>query len=222
MTFLAFVWIKIHCGTSSFPINGNLYNVLNVFSPKGESSMKATEILMEEHRVIERVLTALEKAANRLSSGQEIPVEFFLKAADFIKGFADGCHHKKEEGVLFESLVANGMSKEAGPVAVMLAEHEQGRQFTRAMRAGAEQLQAGDQAAILKIIQNASVYAALLRQHIQKEDRILFPMADRIIPPGQQAQVTEAFEHFEQEETGEGIHEKFLGIADELENMLKA
>ncbi len=62
--------------------------------------MKATEILMEEHRVIERVLTSLEIASNRLSLGQAIPADFFLKAADFIKGFADGCHHKKEEGVL--------------------------------------------------------------------------------------------------------------------------
>ena len=184
--------------------------------------MKATEILMEEHRVIERVLTSLEKAANRLSAGQEIPISFFLKAADFIKGFADGCHHKKEEGVLFVKLVANGMSKESGPVAVMLAEHEQGRQFTRAMREGAERLQRGDTTAIPRITQNALGYSALLRQHIQKEDRILFPMADRIIPVEQQAQITEAFERIEHEETGEGVHDKYLGIANELEKMVTA
>ena len=182
--------------------------------------MIATEILMEEHRVIERVLTALEKAANHLSAGQEIPAEFFIKAADFVKGFADGCHHQKEEGILFEALVANGMSKGAGPVAVMLAEHEQGRQFTRAMRTGAERLQSGDQTAISQITQNALNYVVLLRQHIQKEDRILFPMANRTIPVEQHEKITQAFDHFEHEETGEGIHEKYLGIALELENIV--
>ena len=94
-----------------------------------------------------------------------------------MKNFADGCHHKKEEGVLFVALVENGMSKEAGPVAVMLAEHEEGRRLTCAMREGAERVQAGDQTAISQVVQNALGYATLLRQHIQKEDRILFPMA---------------------------------------------
>ncbi len=182
--------------------------------------MKATEILMEEHRVIERVLNSLEIAATRVSSGQEVPADFFLKAADFIQGFADGCHHKKEEGVLFVSLVAHGMPKETGPVAVMLAEHEQGRRFTRAMRDGAERLLAGDRAYIPQIAQNALGYVALLRQHIQKEDQVLFPMADEIIPADQHAQVAEAFDHIEHVETGEGVHEKYLSLADELEKSL--
>jgi hemerythrin-like domain-containing protein len=183
--------------------------------------MKATDILMEEHRVIERVLTSLETAAEKLSSGQPVPADFFLRAADFIKGFADGCHHKKEEGVLFVALVANGMSKEAGPVAIMLAEHEQGRRFTRAMREAAERWQAGDRASIPQVTQNALGYSALLRQHIQKEDRILFPMAERVIPLDQQAQVAEAFDRIEREETGAGIHEKYLGLAAELEKEVK-
>jgi len=182
--------------------------------------MQATEILMEEHRVIERVLFSLEKAANQLASGQAIPIDFFLKAADFIKGFADGCHHKKEEGVLFVSLVENGMPKNTGPVAVMLSEHEEGRRFTRAMREGVEQFESGNQAAVSQVVQNALAYVALLRQHIQKEDRILFPMADQVIPVEQQERITEAFEHIEHEETGEGIHEKYLGIAAALENLV--
>ncbi|HLA08413.1 MAG TPA: hemerythrin domain-containing protein, partial [Anaerolineales bacterium] len=62
--------------------------------------MQATDILIQEHRVIEKVLDSLETAANRLSAGDAIPMDFFLKAADFIKNFADGCHHKKEEGIL--------------------------------------------------------------------------------------------------------------------------
>jgi hemerythrin-like domain-containing protein len=179
--------------------------------------MKATEILMEEHRVIERVLASLEAAANRLAAGEAVPGDFFLKAADFIKGFADGCHHKKEEGVLFVALVANGMPQKAGPIAVMLAEHEEGRRLTRAMRDGATRMQAGDLTARAQVVQNALGYVTLLRQHIQKEDHVLFPMADRIIPVEQQDQVTAAFDRIEHEETGEGIHEKYLALAEELE-----
>ncbi|MEW6717556.1 MAG: hemerythrin domain-containing protein [Chloroflexota bacterium] len=184
--------------------------------------MKATEILMEEHRVIERVLASIETAARRISAGQEVPNDFFLRTADFIKGFADGCHHKKEEGVLFVALVENGMSPEQGPVAVMLAEHEEGRRLTRAMQEGAKRMQEGDPTAIAQVSQNALGYVTLLRQHIQKEDNVLFPMADQIIPIEQQDQLAAAFDQIEHEETGEGIHEKYLGLATELEKAVAA
>ena len=182
--------------------------------------MKATEILMDEHRVIERVLAALEEAAQRLEGGQ-MRAGFFTDAAGFIKGFADGCHHKKEEGVLFVAMTAHGVPQQGGPIGVMLAEHEQGRAFTRGMREAAQKLEAGDGSARGAVIVNARGYVTLLRQHIYKEDNVLFPMADRVIPPESQAKVTEDFERVEHEETGAGVHEKYLALAEKLEKELE-
>lgn len=179
--------------------------------------MQATDILMEEHKVILRVIGSLEVEAGKLAEGRAGRPGFFLDAADFIKGFADGCHHKKEEGVLFEAMVAAGLPKQAGPVAVMLAEHELGRAFTRGMREAATRLGTGDAVAGAEVVRNALGYAGLLRQHIEKENGILFPMADQVIPVARQAQVAEDFERIEHEETGEGVHEKYLGLAEALE-----
>jgi len=179
--------------------------------------MEATDTLMSEHRVIERVLTVLDTAAQRLEHGQAVRAGFFLDAADFIKGFADGCHHHKEEGVLFESMVDHGMSRISGPIAVMLADHEQGRSFTRGMREAALKLEAGDASARGAVITNTRGYVSLLRQHIMKEDNILFPMANRVIPPADQPKVVQDFERVEHEETGEGVHEKYLALAARLE-----
>jgi hemerythrin-like domain-containing protein len=184
--------------------------------------MQATQILMDEHRVIERVITSLEAATNELQQGGTVRPGFYLDAVDFIKGFADGCHHKKEEGVLFTAMAAAGMPTEVGPIAVMLAEHEQGRAYTRGMRQGAERMQAGDVSARAEVIQNARGYAALLRQHIAKEDGVLFPMADQVIPPAAQGRVAEDFERVEHEETGEGVHEKYLALAEALEREARA
>lgn len=183
--------------------------------------MEATNILMDEHRVIARVLSALEIATSRLESGQPIRPGFFIDAADFIKGFADGCHHKKEEGVLFPALEAAGVPREGGPIGAMLADHESGRLFTRNMRLAAEKLAAGDKSAIAEIQRNALGYVHLLRQHIMKENMVLFPMADHVIPNEKQAELAGAFEHIEQEETGEGVHEKYLALAEALEREAK-
>lgn len=137
---------------------------------KESCRMEATDILMQEHRMIERVITALETAAGRLAAGGTVPADFFLTASDFIRNFADGSHHAKEEGILFAALAANGMPRDSGPVAVMLREHEEGRRLTKGMREAAERLRDGDPAAAAQVAENALGYAELLRQHIHKED----------------------------------------------------
>ena len=180
--------------------------------------MIATDILMSEHRVIERVIAALETGANRFAEGQPVRPGFFIDAAEFIKGFADGCHHRKEEGVLFIAMSENGVPVQGGPIGVMLSDHEQGRLFTRGMREAALRLEQGaNTAAGEELLQNARGYASLLRGHIFKEDNILFPMANKVIPLKQQGEVAEGFETVEHEETGAGVHEKYLALAEKLE-----
>lgn len=178
--------------------------------------MKATEILISEHLVIERVITALEIAAICLEKGGDVRPSFFVDAADFIKGFADGCHHKKEENVLFKAMAENGVPMEGGPVGMMLYEHAQGRTFTRLMREAVLKL-ADDPTVRERVVENALGYTSLLREHIKKENQILFPMADRLVSPKEQEQVAEGFEQVEHEETGEGVHEKYLALANALE-----
>jgi hemerythrin-like domain-containing protein len=182
--------------------------------------MEATEILKSEHRVIEGVLRALSEAADRVEGEKAIRPSFFLDAADFIKDFADGCHHRKEEGVLFKAMASAGVPVQNGPIGVMLAEHEQGRAFTRAMRQAAEQLQAGDLSTNPQLIRAARGYVDLLQHHIAKEDQILFPMADRAIPLDQHEQVLRDFERVEHTEIGEGVHEKYSALAQALQDEL--
>ena len=179
--------------------------------------MEATQILMDEHRVIERVLGALEATAARMSAGATVRAEFFLQAAEFIATFADGCHHRKEEGVFFPALEAAGIPRAGGPIGVMLAEHEEGRRITRGLRAAAERMQAGDATAATEARRKALEYAALLRQHIMKEDNILFPMADGAIQGREQAAVTAEFGRLQREETADGVQAKYRALAEELE-----
>jgi hemerythrin-like domain-containing protein len=179
--------------------------------------MKATDVLTEEHRVIERVLNSLERATNRLENGEAVRPEFFLSVVDFIRGFADGCHHQKEEGVLFKHMEAQGIPVQGSPIGVMLSEHELGRQYTRELLSAAQGMQSGEPKALQQAILSGRSYVALLRQHIFKEDKILFPMAVHVIPAEQHDSVWEGFEHVERAETGEGVHEKYLALANALE-----
>ena len=182
--------------------------------------MRATEILMGEHRVIERVLSTLESAIERMSSKSARP-GFFIDAAGFIQGFADAHHHKKEEDVLFEEMVACGLPKQDGPIAVMLAEHEQGREYTRAMLAAAQRWDGGDSQARDDVARNAQGYVALLRQHIVKEDQVLYPMAANVIPLDAQERMAETFERIEGDAAAARTRDKYLELAGVLEREIE-
>lgn len=169
-------------------------------------------ILMDEHRVIERVLDAME----RMLDEGVIDREFTLGAVDFIRNFADGCHHAKEEDHLFPALERAGVPREGGPVGCMLHEHEQGRLFVGQMTSSLDAAVAGRSDAIDAFRRAATGYISLLRQHIQKEDNILFVMAERALDCERKKELIAGFER--SEEATPGKHEKYLALADRLAN----
>ena len=158
--------------------------------------MKAdiTKTLVDEHRLILRMIALLEKNATRTLEGNYLNWQFYLDGIDFIRQYADCFHHAKEEDVLFKALVDNGMPKENSPVAAMLMEHDQGRSFVRAMESAVHEAQAGRTDTYQAIVDNALGYAALLRDHIGKEDDILYPLAERVIPETMRTGILQGYE----------------------------
>ena len=173
---------------------------------------RATEVLSAEHRVIETVLNALEKLAQDAESSA---LTDWAKALDFCRNFADKCHHLKEEKLLFPALEERGIPREGGPIGMMLAEHEEGRGYVRAMAAAFEAA-AQDPGARRILRSKATAYIRLLREHITKEDEVLFQMADNVLSAEEQQKLLRDFEEHESREIGVGFHEKYLGIAGEL------
>lgn len=172
--------------------------------------MKPTEILSAEHRVIEQVLNCLEKMADRAEADGMLDKKSALDAVAFFRSFADQCHHRKEEDLLFPAMEAKGFPREGGPTGVMLREHTLGRQCVRGM---ADAIEKND---VKGFAQNGRAYIELLRQHIQKENHCLFSMADQALGAADQASLLAAFETVERDHIGAGMHEKFLKIADDL------
>lgn len=143
--------------------------------------------LMQEHRVIELVLDAFEMGA-----GLALPPAFYERASEFVANYADAFHHAKEEERLFTFLEERGMARDYGPLGVMLHEHDTGRKHVAAMR---EQIRAGD----LDAVRSESLaFAALLREHIAKEDEVLFPMGRAMLTPEEIAEVQASFDHVDE------------------------
>jgi len=183
--------------------------------------MTPTQILMDEHELILAVLDSLEEGADRLDGGAKVDPDFFLDAAEFVAGFADKCHHAKEEEILFVAMTAMGMPQDSGPVADMLVEHEEGRLYTQGFRAAAEQMKDGDAAAASDVVCNVYDYVNLMREHILKENNVLFPMAAQIIPVDAMAKVSEDFQRVIDNDKINDVPGKYRLLAEKLRHYLR-
>jgi hemerythrin-like domain-containing protein len=155
-----------------------------------------TAVLMNEHRNIERALAALELMAGAFEEEGRIDPEPAGQAVEFLRSYADRLHHGKEETNLFPAMEARGLPADVGPTAVMRQEHTMGRAFIKDM---ADALGESGTAAFVAA---ARGYVGLLREHIMKEDQVLFPMADRLLPPEDQDALRDVFERVERIDVG--------------------
>jgi hemerythrin-like domain-containing protein len=148
---------------------------------------RPTDTLREEHRVILRAIALLEVAAGRPTDGRPLPEGWWENLLDWLRNFADRNHHAKEETYLFPALAQAGVPAAGGPVSVMLEEHTEGRALIQAMAHGHA----------ARRVEAARRYVHLLRDHIDKENGVLLPLADAVLDSQGQLLLARAFEEVE-------------------------
>ena len=154
-------------------------------------------------RILKNIIVDIEKRGEITHKG---PIDELL---EFFSVFVDRCHHTKEEKLLFPALEAVGVGREGGPIGVMLKEHQQGRELVGEMKTAMGQYRHGEPSAGGRFCQASRTYIDLLSRHIDKENQVLFPLANKHLSASTSAALKEGFDRIETEEIGVGRHEEF-------------
>ena len=170
----------------------------------------ATEILRGEHDAILEMIATLEAVVQRIDACENIPLETLNGLTEFFVLFADQSHHGKEEDLLFPLMERKGVPRCGGPLGCMLAEHDEGRGFIQRMKQNAERCARGEEPARKAWTNAARGYATLLRNHIWKENEILFRMAERILSPQEQTALAEQFAQVQKEKLDKETQARLL------------
>lgn len=155
---------------------------------------RATENLETDHQHILLLIEVMEE----LVKISEPNVSHLEEVVTLIRQFADGLHHAKEENLLFPLMEEKGFSPVQGPVAVMLAEHTQGRAYVQGMAENIEHYKNGQKQHLAFIYSNMLGYTELLSNHIGKENNILFRMADNVFTQENQETMLNQFASIDQ------------------------
>jgi len=146
--------------------------------------MEPVHVLVSEHRIIERVLGALERFTSDALGRDADPRPELRRFIQFFTEYADRLHHAKEETLLFEQMRSHGFSPDHGPVASLLDEHKVCRALLTVMRCAVEKPHAFADSDRELALGAAIRYVRLLRDHIDREDHVLYPLAAAHLSPG--------------------------------------
>jgi hemerythrin-like domain-containing protein len=172
---------------------------------------KAVDHLKREHETILLSLRVLDELSANINSGSTPPKADLANLVGFLKEFADKCHHGKEESVLFPAMVEAGFPDSGGPIETMLSEHLLGRDYLRAM-----DLATSSGPDYLTFVYAARHYASLLRSHIQKEDNVWFPMAEKTLDAARFGKMPGSLEEYEERAIGRGRQEQLHQMLEQL------
>ena len=167
--------------------------------------MKSTKLLMADHDRILKGLQILRAITLDIEKGAAPNKEDIRSLLEFFRDFADGSHHVKEEAIFFPGLMQAGMSLQDAPLRVMCYEHERGRALVAAMD---ESLGRDAQHDFLMY---ARRYIDLLTAHIEKENYVLFEIADQVLSDDDDQKIAGEFKQYEKTLTSTSSHVPVLG-----------
>lgn len=182
--------------------------------------MTAIDILKNEHRVIEQALRCLDAVADKWNLKSELATISARKALDFLRHFADGSHHHKEEQLLFPKLESRGIANDGGPIGLLMSEHDAGRSLVQHMGNAINSYDQGNHDAGYYFVEASRRYIPLLKRHITKEDNCLFEMANDVLLDQDQEELLAAFNQMEDHVSHMGKHIFYLHLVDELSQEL--
>ena len=181
--------------------------------------MRSTGELVKEHDVILKAIETLEKLVELSRRNGGAPVSELRRILEFLKVFVDKCHHGKEEKCLFPCLEKLGVPREGGPIGVMLAEHEMGRKLVKSIEERLTGYERGE-TNLEELLAPCVEYCNLIRQHIWKENNILFPTGEQLMTGEEDASNLSCYGNVEKT-VGEGVHERMEKLVEEVSEKSK-
>ena len=168
----------------------------------------ASQKLLHEHNAILVALDVMEKMCKCVQNNKEMDPKDIKDMVDFLNVFVNNCHHCKEENFLFPALEEVGVKNQNGPIGVILAEHQKERGFIKQMQDSIKENEVSKQ----EFVEAASSYISLLRNHIVKENMVLFQISDIKFSESTQKKLLNDFDNFEKNVIGVGKKDEIIAL----------
>lgn len=179
--------------------------------------MKAADLIYKEHRLIARVLDALEVYVARLeTAGDAADRHDLARFVTFFREFADLGHHEKEENVIFPEMVRAGYSWDDGLLLDIRQEHNQERYLMRTLRHASLQKDLWSSEDLRHLLSVARTFIEFQRAHMAREDAELLPVLRDGLPEAVERELLQRLERFDAAWADSGESAWLRGLGHDL------
>ena len=178
--------------------------------------MELFDSLFEEHKLIARTIDALEVYIDRIDERRDVNQHDLQRFVTFFREFADLVHQEREESILFPALARHGFAEDVGPIAHVRAEHEKERGLICELMRAANQRDpwsAGETKKIAKLVRS---FIAFQRAHVEKENDLLYPAAEKEIKGEGPGLLAREAREFDEDRARFGHCDWLRALAEEL------
>jgi len=179
--------------------------------------MKATQNLIGEHNDILELLQVMGNISRNITSNQIFYTSDIEDIIDFLKHFIEKSHHKKEE-IFYPVLMLANLPTAREELSAMLYEHVLAHNYLKDINSCVENCKIGNSFSQQLLAESMMKYVALMKGHIRKEERIIFPLADQVLDESKLNEINKQFEKIEEKI----VQHDFHGHYHRLLNILKA
>jgi hemerythrin-like domain-containing protein len=186
--------------------------------------MYPIDILLDEHKFVERVVNLVEKIRDKLQDEKEVPATVFWKLVDFRRNYSDIIHHSKEEDVLFAKMQDYAEKLPTAvkdQMAVLIDEHLQGLDLANDMHKAIRDYRRGLTSARKRILRAVTSYAELMKPHVQSEENDVFPAMVNVLSKAEKDQMKADFSRFDDLVGGAEAHRRYERLVADLERELR-
>lgn len=159
--------------------------------------MKISEILRQEHELIEKGIGILSRGLGLILQGRDLPPNFLENLLCFFNEYVFNYHFQKEEEILFPKMEEAGVFRENLPLEEMMQDHRLARKYMDNIKyhLSRYRVQGHDEKA--RIRESLTLFIKLMARHSRREDRALYPMGDRLLSDKSTEKVIESYREME-------------------------
>jgi len=186
--------------------------------------MYPIDILLDEHKLVSRVIDLVERIRDKLQHEEEVPPTVFWKLVDFLYNYSDVIHHSKEEDVLFAKMqdyadkLPTAVKDQIG---VLIDQHLQALDLANEMHKAIRDYKRGSTGARKRILQAVTSYVDLMKPHFESEENDVFPTMVRVLSKADKDRTKADFDRFDKLVGGAEAHKRYERVVSELEKELR-
>jgi hemerythrin-like domain-containing protein len=180
--------------------------------------MKPTDNLIIEHREISELLNIMSIIAENIKSKDVFYPNDVEEIINYLIIILDKSHQGKEDGVLYPELILSGIPKETAPLSIINYEHNLAKHYLNDINSCVVNCKIGNDFSGELLADSLTNYVIVIQNHIQREEEIVFPLANEVLSDEKQNEISQKFEDIEQKNMAHNFADHFNKLLNKLHN----